>query len=57
MKENYLVKVNTKASDASEEYVCPWCPLCEAPPCARRQGRGGGGSVGRGPGGEQEHGQ
>lgn len=56
MKENYLVKVNTKASDASEEYVCPWCPLCEAPPCAHRQGRGGG-SVGRGPGGEQEHGQ
>ncbi|KAK2532000.1 Trpm8, partial [Columba livia] len=23
MKENYLVKVNTKANDSSEEYVCP----------------------------------
>uniref|UniRef100_A0A672VD50 Transient receptor potential cation channel subfamily M member 8 n=1 Tax=Strigops habroptila TaxID=2489341 RepID=A0A672VD50_STRHB len=23
MKENYLVKINTKANDSSEEYVCP----------------------------------
>lgn len=27
MKENYLVKINTKANDTSEEYVCHSCLL------------------------------
>lgn len=31
MKENYLVKINTKASDSSEEYVSHLFLLCEAP--------------------------
>ncbi|EPQ11129.1 Transient receptor potential cation channel subfamily M member 8 [Myotis brandtii] len=31
MKENYLVKTNTKANDASEEYVHPWFLLCKTP--------------------------
>lgn len=31
MKENYLVKTNTKANDASEEYVHPWFLLCKVP--------------------------
>ena len=31
MKENYLVKINTKASDPSEEYVSLLFLLCEGP--------------------------
>lgn len=31
MKENYLVKVNTKASDSSEEYVRRSFLLCNVP--------------------------
>lgn len=32
MKENYLVKINTKANnDTSEEYVHPWFLLYKAP--------------------------
>lgn len=38
MKENYLVKINTKANDASEEYVSPSFPLCEVPPVYRPAG-------------------
>ena len=31
MKENYLVKINTKANDTSQEYVSSSLLLCEAP--------------------------
>lgn len=31
MKENYLVKINTKANDTSEEYVRHPFLLCKAP--------------------------
>lgn len=31
MKENYLVKINTKANDTSEEYVSRSFLLCKAP--------------------------
>lgn len=31
MKENYLVKINTKAHDTSEEYVSHLFLLCEPP--------------------------
>lgn len=31
MKENYLVKINTKANDTSEEYVSSSLLLCKAP--------------------------
>lgn len=31
MKENYLVKINTKANDTSEEYVSHLFLLCEPP--------------------------